>query len=95
MKNNFNIFLLPQAQKFLKKLDKAASTTILKDMEISRKVLDAKFFKKLDQEIWEFRSKHGGKQYRTLAFCDRTNSALVVATHGFIKKRTANSSKGD
>ena len=43
-------------------------------------------FKKLNKDIWEFRSKYNGRQFRMLAFWDKTQNALVIATHGFIKK---------
>ena len=50
-------------------------------------VLDPKLFKKLDgTDIWEFRTKFDGIQYRLLAFWDTSTNSLVVATHGFIKK---------
>ena len=47
-----------------------------------------KIFKKLQDEIWEFRSKYLGNQHRLLAFWDKSNNrnTLVIATHGFIKK---------
>jgi len=49
---------------------------------------DPKLFKKLDGEIWEFRSKYLGNQNRLLAFWDKTDktATLVLATHGFVKK---------
>lgn len=49
---------------------------------------DPKLFKKLDDEIWEFRTLFSGFQYRLLAFWDKTEhkQTLVFATHGFIKK---------
>jgi len=45
-------------------------------------------FKKLDGNIWEFRTLYMTKQIRLLAFWDKTKKkeTLVVATHGFIKK---------
>lgn len=50
-------------------------------------VLDPKLFKKLEgTDIWEFRTKYDGIQYRLLAFWDTSTNSLVVATHGFIKK---------
>lgn len=50
-------------------------------------MIDPKLFKKLDgTDIWEFRTKYDGIQYRLLAFWDTTINSLVVATHGFIKK---------
>ena len=47
-------------------------------------------FKKLNDEIWEFRTLYQGFQYRFLAFWDKTSSTetLVISTHGFIKKRS-------
>ena len=51
---------------------------------------DPELFKKLTDEIWEFRTLYQGLQYRLLAFWDKTNTAntLVISTHGFIKKRS-------
>jgi len=45
-------------------------------------------FKKLQNEIWELRTKFGGIQIRLLAFWDKKDNkeTLVIATHGFIKK---------
>jgi hypothetical protein len=45
-------------------------------------------FKKLQHDIWEFRTQYLGLQIRLLAFWDKTNQqeTLVIATHGFIKK---------
>ena len=44
--------------------------------------------KKLQNDIWEFRTKYAGLQIRLLAFWDKTDrkETLVFATHGFIKK---------
>jgi len=46
------------------------------------------YSKKLDGNIWEFRTQFLAKQIRLLAFWDKTEKeeTLVVATHGFIKK---------
>jgi len=49
---------------------------------------DPKFFKKLTNEIWEFRTLYSGIHYRLLAFWDKEDKkeTLVFATHGIIKK---------
>lgn len=49
---------------------------------------DPRLFKKLQKNIWEFRTKFGGLQIRLLAFWDKTDKVetFVLATHGFIKK---------
>jgi phage-related protein len=50
---------------------------------------DPELFKKLTEDIWEFRTFYQGLQYRLLAFWDKTfdTDTLVVCTHGFIKKQ--------
>ena len=50
---------------------------------------DPELFKKLNEDIWEFRTLYQGLQYRLLAFWDKRDktNTLVVSTHGFIKKR--------
>lgn len=49
---------------------------------------DPKLFKKLTNEIWEFRTLYQGVQYRLFAFWDKTEKSetLVLSTHGIIKK---------
>lgn len=49
--------------------------------------MDADLFKKLSDEIWEFRTLYQGLQYRLLAFWDKTDHSeiMVIATHGFVK----------
>jgi phage-related protein len=51
---------------------------------------DAELFKKLKDDIWEFRTLYQGLQYRFLAFWDKKSNkeTLVISTHGFIKKRS-------
>ena len=49
--------------------------------------MDRELFKKLgDSEIWEFRTLFDGVCYRLFAFWDTEIEALVVATHGMVKK---------
>jgi hypothetical protein len=45
-------------------------------------------FKKLTDEIWEFRTKYNGLQYRLFAFWDKTQKSetLIISTHGIVKK---------
>lgn len=48
--------------------------------------MDKELFKKLNDDIWEFRTKFQGITYRLLAFWDKDTGNLVIATHGFVKK---------
>lgn len=42
--------------------------------------------KKLNDEIWEFRTRFNGMAYRMFAFWDKDKRAMVVATHSLVKK---------
>lgn len=87
MIERFRVIYSNEADEFLDSLPQKAKDKILSNIRKSKYVLDPKLFKKLEgTEIWEFRTKYNGIQYRLLAFWDITTNSLVVATHGFIKK---------
>ena len=49
--------------------------------------IDKELFKKLgDTDIWELRTLFNGMCYRLFAFWDTETMALVIATHGIVKK---------
>ena len=86
----FDIIFLEEAFEFLNSLDKKNYEKILFNIRKVQTVHDPELFKKLKEELWEFRTLYQGLQYRLLAFWDKTNSenTLVISTHGFIKKRS-------
>lgn len=86
----FDIVFLEEALEFLSVLDKKHYQKILYNIRKSQTEQDPKLFKKLTEDIWEFRTLFQGLQYRLLAFWDKTNSehTLVVSTHGFVKKKS-------
>jgi phage-related protein len=88
LKAKFEIEFLDQAIDFIDKLDQKSRDKIIYNLDKSRYVNDPKLFKKLDDEIWEFRTKYSGKQFRLLAFWVKTKgkTSLVIATNGFVKK---------
>ena len=90
MKILFEIVFLEEAFEFLKGLEKKHYEKILYNIRKSQINHDPELFKKLTDEIWEFRTLYQGLQYRLLAFWDKTSSTqtLVISTHGFIKKRS-------
>lgn len=50
-------------------------------------VVDKELFKKLENtEIWELRTLFNGICYRLFAFWDNEIKALVMVTHGIVKK---------
>ena len=84
----FETRFLDEADTFIAKLDAKTITKVLYNIDIAEQTNDPKLFKKLQNEIWEFRIRFGGIQIRFLAFWDKTNEkkTLVFATHGFVKK---------
>lgn len=49
--------------------------------------MDKELFKKLENtEIWEFRTLYNGIAYRLFAFWDNEMNAIVMVTHGIVKK---------
>jgi mRNA-degrading endonuclease RelE of RelBE toxin-antitoxin system len=90
MNTLFEVLFLEEAFSFLKSLDKKHYEKIVYNIRKAQIEQNAELFKKLKDEIWEFRTLYQGLQYRLLAFWDNTSSktTLVVSTHGFIKKRS-------
>lgn len=87
MQEKFQIVYLSDADNFIASLPLKARAKILYNIKKSKFCSDPKLLKKLDgTDIWEFRTKFAGVQYRLLAFWDDRNETLVVATHGFVKK---------
>jgi phage-related protein len=90
MEKHFEILFLEEAFEFLNSLERKHYEKILYNIRKSQVELDPELFKKLSDDIWEFRTLYQGLQYRLLAFWDNTSAinTLVVSTHGFIKKRS-------
>ncbi|MEX8548018.1 MAG: type II toxin-antitoxin system RelE/ParE family toxin [Mucilaginibacter sp.] len=84
----FETRFLEEADEFIAKLDKKSASKVFYNIDLAEQTNDPKLFKKLKDEIWEFRSQYFGNQNRLLAFWDKTGSTetLVLATHGFVKK---------
>jgi phage-related protein len=88
MNKKFEVVFLEQAIDFLQSLDLKTRKKIYYNVDKAKLGLDPKLFKKLTGDIWEFRTKYSGKQYRLFAFWDKTDKTetLVISTHGIIKK---------
>jgi phage-related protein len=79
---------MEEANGFISGLDPKIIRKVFYGIDLAEQTNDPKLFKKLHNDIWEFRTKYAGLQIRLLAFWDKTDNkqTLVVATHGFIKK---------
>jgi len=84
----FETKFLEEAREFIKSLDSKTAKKIFYNIDLAEQTNDPKLFKKLNENIWEFRTIYAGIQIRLLAFWDKTDNkeTLVIATHGFVKK---------
>lgn len=85
-KPRFSVEYLEEASIFLNSLDIKARAKIQFNILKAQYENDPELFKKLNDSIWEFRAKYNGMAYRLFAFWDKDKMAMVVATHGLIKK---------
>ena len=88
MNKKFEIKFLQGVIDFFEQVDAKTRDKIIFNIHKSQKTNDNTLFKKLTDEIWEFRTLYSKKQYRLFAFWDKSDkiNTLVVATHGIIKK---------
>jgi phage-related protein len=88
MKPKFEVVFLEQAIDFMASLDTKTKKKVYYNIDKAKLENDPKLFKKLSGEIWEFRTKYNGLQYRLLAFWDKMDKSetLILSTHGIVKK---------
>ena len=84
----FTTVFLKEADEFLSTLDSKTVIKVLYNIELAESSNDRRLFKKLHDEIWEFRTLFNGAQIRLMAFWDTRDKleTLVVASHGYVKK---------
>lgn len=93
VKAKFDVTYLEEAILFLESLPDKVKDKIAYNISKSRYVMDKELFKKLTENIWEFRTIYKGFKYRLLAFWDKDTGNLVIATHGVHKENTKNARK--
>jgi phage-related protein len=88
MINKFEVQFLDDAEEFLEGIDEKARDKIIYNIRKAKILNDPRLFKKLDADLWEFRTESKKLQYRLIAFWDKRDgmNTLVICTHGFIKK---------
>jgi phage-related protein len=84
----FETRFLEPAVDFLDSLDEKLAAKVIYNIDLAEQTNDPRLLKKLNDDIWEFRTNYAGNQIRLLAFWDKRQKkqTIVVATHGFIKK---------
>lgn len=88
MDYRFRVDFLDEAKVFLDSLTEKPRDKIIYNVWKARQINDKELFKKLQDEIWEFRTLYNKKYYRLFAFWDKTDKTdtVVISTHGIIKK---------
>jgi phage-related protein len=68
MKKNFDVELLEEAQLFLESLGEKERNKILYNIRKAQYINNNELFKKLNENIWEFRTLYNSKAFRLFAF---------------------------
>ena len=96
MTKKFEVKFLEEAKEFLDNLADKPRAKIIYNIRKAQLTQDKELFKKLNDEIWEFRTLYNKTHYRLFAFWDKIDQidTIVISTHGLIKK-TDKTSPGD
>jgi phage-related protein len=88
MTEKFQVQFLEEAANFLDNLEEKAREKIYYNIKKAQVTNDRELFKKLNNEIWEFRTLFNKTHYRLFAFWDKVGNSetVVISTHGLIKK---------
>jgi Phage derived protein Gp49-like (DUF891) len=83
----FQTRFLEEADEFIAELNIKSAKKVFYNIDLAEQTNDPKLLKKLQNDIWEFRTKYAGLQIRLLAFWDKTNGedTLVIATRFWTK----------
>ena len=88
MTEKFKVQFLEDAKEFLDNLADKPREKIIYNIRKAQITQDKELFKKLNDEIWEFRTLYNKTHYRLFAFWDKIDKIdiIVISTHGLIKK---------
>lgn len=84
----YKIIYSEEVDKFLQTINDKARRKIFYNINlVAGGLINKELFKKLEgTDIWEFRTLYNGVCYRIFSFWDTEAQALIVTTHGIIKK---------
>lgn len=88
MTEKFKVQFLQEAVDFIDSLDQKSREKVIYNIRKAQVTSDKELFKKLNAEIWEFRTLFNKTHFRLFAFWDTRNNknTIVIATHGLVKK---------
>ncbi|MDE5417647.1 type II toxin-antitoxin system RelE/ParE family toxin [Labilibaculum sp. DW002] len=82
----FDVVLSKESENFLEVLDEKVRNKLFTIIEQCQYCIDPKKFKKLRDDVWEFRVTNKSNRYRLLAVWNKDSQSLVLCTHGIVKK---------
>ena len=87
MANFYGVGFMKDAKLFMDGLDEKSRNKVY-NIRKAQHIKDEDVFKKIDPEIWEFRTLYNKRTIRLQAFWDKSDNkeTIVIATHGFFKK---------
>ena len=82
------VIMSDEAKAFVRQLPEKARQKLTRNIRLLEGgMVNSELFKKLkNSEIWELRTLYEGNCYRLFAFWDTETEALVIVTHGIVKK---------
>ncbi|MCB0648450.1 MAG: type II toxin-antitoxin system RelE/ParE family toxin [Saprospiraceae bacterium] len=88
MNPKFKVVFTEEAADFLDSLSDKARNKVYFNIDKATFINDPEVFKKLEDDIWEFRTLYQQQAIRLFAFWDKDDktNTLVISTHGLIKK---------
>lgn len=88
MQARFKVEFLQEASDFLDSLDLKTREKVIYNIWKAQFSQDNELFKKLNGEIWEFRTLFNKSHIRLFAFWDKSQKTetIVISTHGIVKK---------
>lgn len=88
MNPKFKVVFTQEASDFLDSLPEKARNKVYFNIDKATYINDPEVFKKLEDDIWEFRTLYQQQAIRLFAFWDKDDKSntLVISTHGLIKK---------
>ena len=86
--SKFEVLFMDEAREFLAGIDIKARSKIIFNIYRAKLHNDKELFKKLKDEIWEFRTLYNKTHFRLFAFWDKSGKqeTLIISTHGIVKK---------
>ncbi len=77
MKKKFEVIFLEDALSFMVSLGGKEREKIIYNIRKSQSINDKNLFKKLDDDIWVFRTLYNRTYYRLFAFWDKSKNAYM------------------